>query len=91
MGLGHANIAARPRLSRIAGTIFVTPAFHAFHHSASQPETDSNYGEVLTIWDHLLGTTSKREGQVSRFGLGDAYDSDATSLKGQLRLPIDPR
>ncbi len=91
MGLGHAKVAASPRLSSLCSLLVVTPAFHAFHHSACQPETDSNYGEVLTIWDHLLGTTSRRKGDVDRFGLGDAYDSDAASLAGQLKLPFISR
>lgn len=88
MTLGHANIAPRPTLSRLISTLLVSPAFHQIHHSAHRPETDSNYGEVLTIWDRLLGTMGRIEGAVARFGLGDAYDAEAASFKSQIKLPF---
>ncbi len=88
MAFGHANLVPRPRLSRAVAIVFVTPAFHAIHHSASQPETDSNFGEVLTIWDRLLGSLRRVSGPVERFGLGDAYDADSASLLSQLKLPF---
>lgn len=91
MTLGHANIVPRPQLSRLASMLFVSPAFHQIHHSALRPETDSNYGEVLTIWDRLLGTKGRVEGPVARFGLGDAYDAEATSLTSQFTLPFVSR
>lgn len=88
MGLGHAHVRAFPRLSRFCALLVVTPEFHRRHHSAWQPETDSNYGEVLTIWDRLLGSMATSNGQVVRIGLGDDYDHDAASLLGQLKLPF---
>lgn len=91
MSLGHADIAMRNTAPRFLPWLVVTPAFHARHHSARQAETDSNYGEVLTLWDHLFGSASKASGPVARFGLGDRYDADAASLKGQLRLPFIDR
>lgn len=91
MTLGHANIVPRPQLSRLASMLFVSPAFHQLHHSAHRPETDSNYGEVLTIWDRLLSTMGRVEGPVARFGLGDAYDAEAASFKSQLKLPFVSR
>ena len=57
---------------------------------AIQRETDSNYGEVFTVWDWLLGTISRRTGAISRFGLGESYDPDAGRVLAQLRLPRAP-
>lgn len=88
MTLGHANVRPRPRLSRTFAWLFVSPSFHAIHHSSERTDTDSNYGEVLSIWDRLFGTVGRVTGEVSRHGLGDAYDSDSTSLAAQLRLPF---
>ena len=90
MWLSHADITSAPRISALLATLFVTPAFHHRHHSAEQVYTDSNYGEVLTIWDRLFGTTSALDGDVERYGLGDDYDRDAASLSGQLKLPFKP-
>ena len=36
--------------------LIVTPDLHRIHHSAWQPETDSNFGAVFPQWDLLLGT-----------------------------------
>lgn len=88
MSFGHANIRPRPRLSRIVSLLFVSPAFHQVHHSAWRPETDSNYGEVLTVWDRMFGSVGRTTGPVERFGLGDAYDTDSASLASQLKLPF---
>lgn len=91
MSFGHANIRPWPRLSRIVSLLFVTPAYHQVHHSAWRPETDSNYGEVLTLWDRLLGSVGRTNGLVERFGLGDIYDADSASLTSQLKLPFAKR
>ena len=91
MGLGHANVAAMPGLSRTCGLLFVTPEFHRRHHSAWQPETDSNYGEVLTLWDRCFRSHSWSRQPVARFGLGDTFDHDAAALLGQLTLPFISR
>lgn len=91
MSFGHANIAPRPRISRVVSLLFVSPAFHAIHHSAHHPDTDTNYGEILTVWDRLLGSIGRVSGQVERFGLGDSYDQTSARLTAQLRLPFDPQ
>lgn len=90
MAWGHANLAPFPRLSRAAGWLIVTPAFHARHHSAAHMETDSNFAIVLTLWDRLFRTISRGTKPVARFGLGDGYDSGASRITAQLRLPFDP-
>ncbi len=91
MGLGHANVRASPRIGRFCALLFVTPEFHRRHHSAWQPETDSNYGEVLTVWDRLFRSRAPSESAVLRYGLGDSFDEDAASVIGQLKLPFITR
>ncbi|MCW1403529.1 sterol desaturase family protein [Novosphingobium sp. MW5] len=91
MTLGHADTALRDNSGGPLSRLLVTPGFHARHHSADAAETGSNYGEVLSLWDRLLGSASPERGPVARFGLGRAYDADAASLRGQLRLPFIDR
>jgi sterol desaturase/sphingolipid hydroxylase (fatty acid hydroxylase superfamily) len=43
-------------LDRAMAYVFMTPRLHQLHHSTWQPETDTNYGNVLNIWDRLFGT-----------------------------------
>jgi exosortase len=66
----HANLRLEPSLDRLLRRILVTPSQHAVHHSDLQPETDSNYGSVLTIWDRLFGTyVDPQDAKIPRFGL----------------------
>ncbi len=89
MAFGHAAMRPWPRFSKLCAMLFVTPAFHHRHHSAFQPETDSNYGEVLSIWDRLFGTNSTTERPVARFGLGQTFDAKSGLITAQLRLPFE--
>ena len=40
------------------GYVIASPANHRLHHSADGVDWDSNYGNLLAIWDHLLGTAN---------------------------------
>jgi ornithine lipid hydroxylase len=51
--LTHANIKMRYGLFSY---IINTPELHRWHHSRHQRETDTNYGEVTVVWDHIFGT-----------------------------------
>ncbi len=44
------------RLDHALSHVIMTPRLHQLHHSTHQPETDTNYGNVLVIWDRLFGT-----------------------------------
>jgi len=66
----HANLRLSPQLDRALRWLVVTPAFHAVHHSRLQAETDSNYSNVLTIWDRLFGSYSDPDvAQIPAVGL----------------------
>ena len=36
--------------------IFNTPELHRWHHSRVSEEGNTNYGDVLMLWDHVFGT-----------------------------------
>ncbi len=88
--LTHANLhlgRAEPYLR----WLIVTPQMHHVHHSAVQRETDSNFGDVFSVWDRLLGTYCARsveEVRAMRIGLGDSHDAQAGNLIHQLKLPL---
>ncbi len=52
----HANVRVPVALDRWLRWVIVTPSVHIIHHSAAQPETDSNFGTLLTVWDRIFGT-----------------------------------
>lgn len=93
--LHHANIAwlLPPGWLRPIGWLLVTPGQHSLHHSARVEETDSNFGQVFSLWDRLGGTLRCGDaGHLARLriGLGPRYDPGANRIGAQLALPLAP-
>jgi sterol desaturase/sphingolipid hydroxylase (fatty acid hydroxylase superfamily) len=44
------------RLDRALASMIMTPRLHQLHHSRWRKETDTNYGNILVVWDRLFGT-----------------------------------
>lgn len=85
--LEHANIRLSETLDRWLRVLFVTPNMHKVHHSRLQPETDSNYSNIFSVWDRVFGTyTSRIDFRTLRYGLDD-LDERAT-FGGLLRMPF---
>ena len=87
----HANLGLPPALDRVLRLLFVTPAMHHVHHSAARAETDSNYGDMFSVWDRLFGSyraLGRDELEAMRIGLGAPFDRGASSLVAMLGLPI---
>ena len=52
----HSNVELPARTERSLSWIVVTPRMHAVHHSIVPEETDSNWSNLLSVWDWLHGT-----------------------------------
>ena len=52
----HANIKLPKQIDTILSYIIVSPNMHKVHHHYKLPYTDSNYGNIFSIWDRLFGT-----------------------------------
>jgi sterol desaturase/sphingolipid hydroxylase (fatty acid hydroxylase superfamily) len=52
----HANISLPAALDRALSWVIVSPDMHKVHHHFVLPYTDSNYGNVFSVWDRLFGT-----------------------------------
>ena len=90
---GHANLRLPPAADRLLRLVLVTPPMHHLHHSVDRHETDSNFGDVFSLWDHLFRTHVRRpagEMDALRRGLGDADDAAAGHLGRQLIQPFGP-
>jgi len=85
----HANIALPLAVDKAISYIFVTPNMHKFHHHNELPWTDSNYGNMLSVWDRLFGTFFY--GDVSKvvYGVDIADHKDDQNLWVQLGMPFD--
>jgi sterol desaturase/sphingolipid hydroxylase (fatty acid hydroxylase superfamily) len=52
----HANISLPKKLDNFISYFLVSPDMHKVHHHHKLPYTDSNYGNIFSIWDRLFGT-----------------------------------
>lgn len=68
----HSNFQLPKKIEKIVAKVIVTPDFHRVHHSILVPETNSNFGFCLSIWDHLFSTykpSSKNDLKTDVLGL----------------------
>ena len=87
--LEHANIRLGERTDRMLRLLFVTPNMHKAHHSRLQPETDSNYSNIFSLWDRLFGTYTRRvDFETLRYGLDDLGDHSTHGFRRLLAMPF---
>ncbi|MGI9414913.1 MAG: sterol desaturase family protein, partial [Hyphomicrobiales bacterium] len=87
----HANLRLPGGIERVGQWGLVTPDMHRVHHSSRQPETDSNYGATLSVWDRLFGTYRRKSGAeltAMELGLSEWRGRRASSLLWLLALPF---
>ena len=87
----HAYIRFPRKLDRWLSWVIVTPNMHRVHHHYTLPYTDSNYGNIFSIWDHLFGTFSRLEDEKIIFGI-DTHMEEAehSSVGNLLKIPFQP-
>ncbi len=85
----HANIRIPKKIDTILSYFIVSPDMHKVHHHLKLPYTDSNYGNIFSIWDRVLGTFLKMKNQDIIYGIDTYPDVDSNSKIGKLlRLPF---
>lgn len=52
----HANIKLPRKVDHALSYFLVSPDMHKVHHHYVLPYTDSNYGNIFSIWDRIFGT-----------------------------------
>ena len=70
----HANIRLPLWIDRPLTYIVVTPNMHKVHHHVVRPWTNSNYGNILSVWDRLFGTYAYADPNEVEYGL-DVLDA----------------
>lgn len=65
----HANIRLPKQLDNALSYVLVSPDMHKIHHHYVLPYTDSNYGNIFSIWDRIFGTYMKMERENIVFGV----------------------
>ena len=87
--LEHANLRVWQPLDSLVSFLWVTPNMHKVHHSRLSAETDTNYGNLFSLADQLLGTFTPSERAAGvRYGLDDEGPAPVESLSRLLVLPF---
>ncbi len=87
----HANISLPKWLDNILAWVIVSPDMHKVHHHYVQPLTDTNYGNIFSIWDRLFGTyVHVKDTRDLHYGI-DTYpeEKENNSVGKLLKMPFD--
>jgi len=87
--LNHSNLKFPAWFERWGSLLMSTPDWHRVHHSSHQPETDSHYGCVFSIWDRLFGTAGKADVAMLQFGLDRFRGRDEQTVWRLLKMPFE--
>lgn len=87
----HANIRLPERIDRIVSLVIVTPNMHHIHHHSVLPQTDTNYGNIFSIWDRLFGTYTTMRQEEINYGI-DTYPEpgEHSRIGALLLIPFRP-
>ena len=91
--LGHGNFSIGRSADRVLRLFVVTPDFHRMHHSAERRYTDSNFANLLPLFDHLFGTASQgsvEQGKNMPLGLEYFREPKYARLDQLLLMPFQP-
>jgi sterol desaturase/sphingolipid hydroxylase (fatty acid hydroxylase superfamily) len=87
----HANIQFPEALDRALSWVIVTPGMHRIHHHYQLPYTDSNYGNIFSIWDRIFGTYMWMPQKSIVFGLDTHMEPEEhSSIVRMLKIPFEP-
>jgi sterol desaturase/sphingolipid hydroxylase (fatty acid hydroxylase superfamily) len=88
----HSNFRLPDNVDKYVSYVFLTPNMHHVHHHYEQPYTDSNYGDLFSIWDRAFGTFRYLSKEDVVFGVDVAAFEDADmktmKFKGLIKVPF---
>ena len=85
----HANISLPIKIDKMLSYFIVSPDMHKVHHHYIMPHTDSNYGNIFSIWDRLFGTFSTINREDIVYGIDTHMEVDKNnSLNNLLKIPF---
>lgn len=87
----HANISLPAWLDRAIAWVIVSPDMHKVHHHYVLPYTDSNYGNIFSVWDRLFGTFRTMERGKLVYGVDTHMEPAKHRTVGALlMMPFKP-
>ncbi|MFD1163888.1 sterol desaturase family protein [Hwangdonia seohaensis] len=85
----HSNIKLPKKVDKLISYVFVSPDMHKVHHHYKMPYTDSNYGNIFSVWDRLLGTYMELDTDKIVYGV-DVFpdEKENSNIKDLLKQPF---
>ena len=88
----HANVRMPRRLDGLLSLLVVTPNMHKVHHARAVGLTNTNYGNLLSLFDRAFSTfTPSTRGLDVAYGLDGLDDPRTQTTGGLLALPFRSR
>ena len=85
----HSNFRLPEKVDKIARKFFITPNLHHVHHHYKQPYTDSNYGDIFSIWDRMFGTFRLLSVADTEFGVDTHMElHENSNFKSLIQMPF---
>jgi sterol desaturase/sphingolipid hydroxylase (fatty acid hydroxylase superfamily) len=85
----HANISLPNKLDIFLSYFIVSPNMHKVHHHYILPYTDSNYGNIFSVWDRLFGTFTTLPKEELIYGVDTHMAPEENNrLKNLLQIPF---
>lgn len=85
----HANMSFSNQVDRYLSYFIISPNMHKVHHHYQLPYTDTNYGNIFSVWDRLFGTFSYLKKEDIVFGVDTHMsDNENNNLKNLLKIPF---
>jgi sterol desaturase/sphingolipid hydroxylase (fatty acid hydroxylase superfamily) len=85
----HANIRLPLWADNMISWLLVSPNMHKVHHHYQRPQTDSNYGNIFSVWDRLFGTYNDTPVDQIQYGLDVLDNNKDESILFQMKIPFD--
>ncbi|MEO9964720.1 MAG: sterol desaturase family protein [Reichenbachiella sp.] len=83
--LTHVNSSVFGKLDKPISYLLVTPNMHKVHHHFTQPWTDTNFGNIFSIWDRFFGTFQYVENMEEvKFGIDTHMKPEENDNLGNL-------
>lgn len=85
----HANIKLPTRVDKAISWVIISPDMHKVHHHYKLPYTDSNYGNIFSLWDRVFGTYMELDREKIQYGV-DTFPNEIenASIRGLLKQPF---
>lgn len=85
----HSNLNMPRMLDKGLSFLFITPNMHKFHHHFERPWTDTNFGNIFSLWDRMFKTFVYEDPRKVKYGLDVLEDKHSNDLGYQLKVPFD--